>query len=645
MTNRFFRIHGDNIVECERTLSILSDALSCKFSLVDSPLHKPVYSSIIGSSIFTIELLSGHDRWGISIGDIIIKNGGNLREGADSYITEILKDQEEILFALEYCSALPAGNNAWQRNGRALSSILVGVPYFYYAEIGGVELDKNRNFKAPRFPNPLVPFSYISATQDNKVFCVPVYKAHPTITEELYQSFKDVLGYETSLDVIRKLIMGINYDDSINILRLKNLKLVQKLAKARKGNNKFIGQQWSDFLNSSSKIDWIDKNIPIGWRKKASDKVDYSPSYITFLHSVERLGCKYVGSYDMPICVIPKKKMHDFKNIFVRLYPNINVTIDFERPLAIVWITGYKPKGDSRPDRGLAPLARMVLGIDAQILAVVSGPIPKITWASLRKSVNETAKLNGLWQAIVNNCNFFFIDSNTSRQQFFYDSQLNIKTNTNRVKFKFVPVPKNFVFGEHDTDTVIHLLFSSEKHNNIQECLCNPPGGDWSGIDFFGKNTIYRWTSLPRVSPVGGKRPDHLFQIGRFPNFSFWIIESKGNGIDLEDNIGNNLKLYIQDLFQFAPSCSRQHDHDWRMFKQEWRPVNYPMTSIAAFKYESEYLMKSLIQNKKLDCILAFTFSDVRTTLHVMDRTQDRAIQSYVEKIKLDFPRLIVQIH
>lgn len=85
-------------------------------------------------------------------------NGGILREGADSYISEVIGKEEKFVLAIEYCSALPAGNNAWQRNGRALSSVLAGVPYLFMAELGGVELNGKREVIAARKPNPIVPF-------------------------------------------------------------------------------------------------------------------------------------------------------------------------------------------------------------------------------------------------------------------------------------------------------------------------------------------------------------------------------------------------------------------------------------------------------------------------------------------------------
>ena len=142
MNKRLLRIHGDNIVECKRTLRMIAEAFGESYELLDSPIYWPKYCLMAKGTVFEIELLSGHGRWGkINLGDIIHDAGGKLRETADSYITEIKDSEETVLLAIEYCSALPAGNNAWQRNGRALSCVLANVPYLYYAEIGGVELD------------------------------------------------------------------------------------------------------------------------------------------------------------------------------------------------------------------------------------------------------------------------------------------------------------------------------------------------------------------------------------------------------------------------------------------------------------------------------------------------------------------------
>ena len=45
---RYLRIHGDNIVECERTLLLLSQAFNKAVRLVpDSSLYMPVYELVV----------------------------------------------------------------------------------------------------------------------------------------------------------------------------------------------------------------------------------------------------------------------------------------------------------------------------------------------------------------------------------------------------------------------------------------------------------------------------------------------------------------------------------------------------------------------------------------------------------------------
>ena len=49
--------------------------------------------------------------------------------------------------------------------------------------------------------------------------------------------------------------------------------------------------------------------------------------------------------------------------------------------------------------------------------------------------------------------------------------------------------------------------------------------------------------SLPRVSIVGGKRPDHIIQVFGKNLYLFLAIESKGDGRKLEKEIGENLHI------------------------------------------------------------------------------------------------------
>lgn len=86
--------------------------------------------------------------------------GGVLRESADAILTRFSDDTESPILAIEFCSALPAGNQAWQRSGRAYSMAKAGIPYLFITELGGFELSVDRKKKAARLPNPAVPYSY-----------------------------------------------------------------------------------------------------------------------------------------------------------------------------------------------------------------------------------------------------------------------------------------------------------------------------------------------------------------------------------------------------------------------------------------------------------------------------------------------------
>ena len=76
----------------------------------------------------------------------------------------LFNTKEKFIYTFEFSSALPAGNKAWQRQGRALSLSLNGIKHFHIAKLGGYELDKNREKKSPRLPNPLIPFPAYATT-------------------------------------------------------------------------------------------------------------------------------------------------------------------------------------------------------------------------------------------------------------------------------------------------------------------------------------------------------------------------------------------------------------------------------------------------------------------------------------------------
>ena len=145
MEARTFHIHGDNVVECDRTLSLIATATSLgrteeDFSGPTGSASCPTYQIDAPEGLFVFTCFPGFGRWHQDILQALRVKGGCLRESADAIVSRVDGDSEDPILALEYCGALPAGNQAWQRSGRAYSYGRAGVPFIYIAEIGGSEL-------------------------------------------------------------------------------------------------------------------------------------------------------------------------------------------------------------------------------------------------------------------------------------------------------------------------------------------------------------------------------------------------------------------------------------------------------------------------------------------------------------------------
>lgn len=652
-----FRIHGDNIIECERALNLLALSFEADAILKPNSILIPLFSICNKKhELFEVELFGGHDRWNVNFNTELIKYGAPLREATDAYITKVSSDgkTEELLLAMEFCNALPAGNNAWQRSGRAITCAEIGIPYFYFAEIGGVELDSDRKVKATRFPNPIVPFSYLTSSKNLEVVCVPIYQAHPAITDDLRRKFIHVFGVEASLNLLKSIIGESKINDELEILLEKGTTLVKILSNDRKRTDTFKALEWDEFLEISSgqkKAEWI-KNHPKKqiWKKKSSDKVKVTKTFKILLAETQALNMLSIGAKEIPICLVANGNVKKFTDLLRKLYPKekINSLADAiekkNKPLIVVWITGFKPRGDdSRPDRGLVPLARMLFGNDIDILSIVFGPAYKQTWKTLKENPTKLATENGLWQAVLNLSNYVLSDSATS--------EYGILTNTisrdlerKNVKVVFAAASPNASFGEHDVDTTIHTLFSRQMGMGIFESMCNPPGGDWSGISFldFSNKIEYRWTSLPRVSAIKAKRPDHIVQIHTSSNDIFLVIESKNHAKDLDENIGKRLTEYIEVLFKIPPTAHNVLNGNWKLFNGTSTPLKkLVVISGGAFIYNGFDEMKASLKDGKLDFIIAFEFKNDGTQSigHILLSGESQFLSNILTTIVSQFSR------
>lgn len=199
---RVFRIHGDNIVECERIAKLIleeTDPTSVEISLISpSTIVYNICFNYLGHRFeWQLELLPGFNkagrrRWEANIFAGLKDSGSFLDETPDAIVTCVENGLETILYAIEFCSALQAGNQAWQRSGRAFSTGRTGCPYLYIVDFVKYELDaRTRERKALRFPNPAVPYSYISFSRESDNFVAQVYVRSEEFDKQFDRSLRN----------------------------------------------------------------------------------------------------------------------------------------------------------------------------------------------------------------------------------------------------------------------------------------------------------------------------------------------------------------------------------------------------------------------------------------------------------------------
>ncbi|MBU4477338.1 hypothetical protein L6251_03160 [Candidatus Parcubacteria bacterium] len=662
MTNHKLRIHGDNILECESALKLLASSLNGGvFQLKSGPAYAPTYEfESDHKEYFEVQLFPGYGRWGFPLVEYIASLGGTLREAPDAIITRLEVEggilYERPILAFEFSGALPAGNNAWQRTGRALALAYAGIPYLYFAELGGQELDAKRVIKAARFPNPLVPFAYAVLGMSSKSISLPVYIPSPSSHKDIIEIYKDCFGDKESIELVRAILLSEDTKNTINRIEKKVAKILEILSGQRKRTGSILKPtEWAEFYNQKSGLDkanWLIKKA-MPWNKKTSIKT-LTPTFKLLLKAVSKVRAVAIGSKDMPICIISPENRTLFANHIKKIYKR-KISSEFEdwvsntsRPLVCVWVAGFKPRGDdSRPDRGLVPMARMIFGLeDVDVLTVIYGPAKPLTWLLLEKDMWKLAAINGLWEAIINLSNGLIIDSNTGRSLNNYGFLIDKKKDN--FKKELLPAANDVPnFGEHDVDSVLHLLFSNATGYGIHESLCNPPGGDWSGISVlnFSSGQEFRWTSLPRVSGLKSKRPDHLVQLKDTNNFL--SIESKDLEAKLENKIGPRLIDYVKALLQKAPTAFREKGIvNWNQYVGKKLP-DASFLSGAAFRFQNIKSLKLALVRAKVDIVFGVEFKpeEKQTILHIVTTKQGESILPLITKLSQRLGGLITLKH
>jgi hypothetical protein len=280
------------------------------------------------------------------------------------------------------------------------------------------------------------------------------------------------------------------------------------------------------------------------------------------------------------------------------------------------------------------------------LVTVIYGPAKQSAWNMLESNMQKLVATNGLWEAVISLSNALIIDSSTSQNL----KKYGLLIPKNKLSFEKTLLPAASdtpQFGEHDVDSVLHLLFSNAFEYGIYESMCNPPGGDWSGINIvdFNKEQEFRWTSLPRVSGLESKRPDSLVQF-RFSN-NLLSIESKDVEARLESNIGSRLINYVQILLNEAPIAFRNRGADqWTQYKNK-KLSGFKFFSGAAFRFQNQGELKNSLKRGRVDIVVGIEFleNSKEVVLHVVTSRRGEELLPMMIKLSERFGEMVKLKH
>ena len=638
---RVFRIHGDNIVECERIAKLIldeTDSTSIEISLMSpSTIVYNLQFNYLGYDFaWQLELLPGFNkagrrRWEDNIFNSLKNNGSFLDETPDAIATCVENGLETILYAIEFCSALQAGNQAWQRSGRAFSTGRTGCPYIYVVDFVNYELNpKTRERKSLRFPNPAVPYSYINFSDDSENFVAQLYVRSAEFdkhSEPKLRSFdEDNFAEEELSRYIVKRMCGFDTSEEESIILQKNLNIVLFLASSLRPSTNFTPTQWSQlYAHPQSIVDFSLANSRFNFRKKISEKGHHGNSP-EFLDLVESLSVG-LASKDLPFGIIPAANRRRLANGIRRLYPTFDPNVldrisSTRSDLLLCMIKGFKPGGDdNRPDRGVLPLAAMLASTNIEVMTYIYGPVVERNFIALIANPECLAASNGFWRAILSLSNYIALDVPVLTRPAIntYDAEVLLDTSALKehyieqqpdenglAQIAFSSIPQSF--HEDDVDAGIHFLFAHLLREVCFEGMCNPPGGDWSGLSVICDNHEVRWLSLPRVSEeVDGKRPDHVLELfGVFDRPVLLSIESKERSFDLEENVGDGLVNYIQNLMNYVPNVERlvyPHIGAWTQSDIRVDFNTFETISAAAYLRRSAQANRTVFEQSNCDML------------------------------------------
>ena len=437
---------------------------------------------------------------------------------------------------------------------------------------------RTRERKALRFPNPAVPYSYISFSRESDNFVAQVYVRSEEFDKQFDRSLRNFdednfAEAELSRYIVKRMC-GFDTTEEEETILQKNLNVVLFLASSSRPATNFTPAQWRHlYACHQGIVQFSLENSGFNFRKTITAKGHHGNSP-EFLDLVESLSVG-LASKDLPFGIIPAANRRRLANGIRQLYPAYDAAIlnriaSDHSNLILCMIKGFKPRGDdNRPDRGILPLAAMLVSTDIEVMTYIYGPVIERNFNALLTNPGRLAASNGFWRAILALSDFVALDVPVLADHS-YDEEVLLDTSALKehyvgqlpnenglIQNDFSSIPQSF--HEDDVDTGIHFLFSHLLHKVCFEGMCNPPGGDWSGLSVLYDNHEVRWLSLPRVSEeVDGKRPDHVLELfGVFDRPVLLSIESKERSFDLEANVGEGLVNYIHNLMNYIPNVER----------------------------------------------------------------------------------------
>lgn len=638
---KHFRIHGDNIVECERLYDLIESSITIESAerCFISPACMSVSVTTTMSDKFTFDFFPGFnknssDRWTSNIFQLLKENGSFLNETPDVLLTQVTSSGEKILIAIEFCSALQAGNQAWQRSGRAYSTARTNLcPYLYIIDFVKYELDSSRSRKALRFPNPAIPFSYYMASRYWKYPIIQVYfkseEFQPSLDSALADFNPSLFGENDVHNVLNCLLYDKDPSPIFNRLLSKSLKVMEFMT-ADNSDHNFSKKDWLSVIH--------DFNSDIIAFSKHHNKFSFSKTIaqksITG-HNIDfaSLATKYsigIASRDLPFGLIPAHNRLLFASELRTIYPSMSQDF-FEKlsvnaDLIVCMFKGFKPRGDdARPDRGILPLIAMLTSETIEIMTFIYGETSASTLKKLDENILSLAKGNGLWSSVVSLSNFIILDAPLLSPSKPAGNALRLIENSsnkaaalsercNSSSIMISPVPSHY--SENDVDSFMHIIFKYIVPGTF-EGFCNPPGGDWSGISLIdslnsASGREFRWLTLPRVSH-DSKRPDHItILFGLTCKPLIICTESKELPSRLEADIGPQLKKYISDLLSYSPSVERLHvGGAWTVSTAQIYFNNFKCASIGCFFAPCTMDLSLLYEKCKCDVFIGFEIDQV----------------------------------